>query len=166
MSLPRDEADLPPFDHESFEVEYGYLHGYRWLDDKGKQPEFPFGFGLSYTTFALSGAKLDAQTLADGGTITASVRVTNTGPRHGAEVVQLYVRVDGSAVMRAPRDLRGFARVELAPGASQDVAISVRADDLRHWGDRGFELEPGGYTLEIGTSSRDAAFELPLTVAP
>lgn len=166
VSFPRDAADLPPFDHDSFEVEYGYLHGYRWLDDKGTEPEFPFGFGLSYTTFSLTGAKLDAQTLATGGTVTASVRVTNTGARRGAEVVQLYVRVDGSAVTRAPRDLRGFARVELDPGASQDVTIPVHADDLRYWGDQGFALEPGSYTLEIGSSSRDAAYELSVTVAP
>jgi beta-glucosidase len=164
ITFPRSEADLPTFDHESLEVTYGLLHGYRYLDAQGLAPEFPFGFGLSYTTFALSEASVGSSTLTPDGTLTAQVRVTNTGAREGSELVQLYVRVDGSSVERAPRDLRAFRRVRLAPGASEVVELTVAASDLMVWTDGAWELEPGAYAVELGTSSRDVAFELPLSV--
>ena len=164
ISFPADEADLPPFDHDSLEVSYGFLHGYRHLDAIGRAPELPFGFGLSYTTFSLSDPSVSPASLDAAGSVTVSVTVTNDGPRSGSEVVQLYVRVEGSAVERAPRDLRGFGRITLEPGASGVVEIELSAADLAIWRDGGWELEPAEYFLEIGTSARDLAFELPLTI--
>ncbi len=163
ISFPRSEADLPTFDHESLEVSYGFLHGYRHLDANASEPEFPFGFGLSYTSFSLSDASVTPSQLSAEGELTVAVRVSNTGARTGSEVVQVYVRVEGSSVERAPRDLRGFQRVLLEAGQSEVVEITVAASDLAIWTDAGWELEPASYVLEVGTSSRDLGFELPLS---
>jgi beta-glucosidase len=128
VSFPRAEGDLVPFDHTSTEVTYGFLHGYRWLDANATTPEFPYGFGLGYTTFALSNLTVDE---AGADAVVAHVDVTNTGAREGDEIVQAYVAVSGSAIERAPRDLRAFARVHLAPGETKTVDLLVRRADLR-----------------------------------
>jgi len=161
LSIPTDESQLPPFINDQTAVTYGYLHGYRWLDDQQETPGFPFGFGLSYTSFKLAKLRLDSTRLAPDGTLGASVDVTNTGARAGAEVVQLYVSYPGSKVLRAPRTLEAFQRVELQPGETRTVKLEVKAADLRYWDTQGssWKLEPLHYGVEVGSSSRD----LPLT---
>ncbi len=160
VSFPRDEADLPAFDHTSPAVTYGFLHGYRHLDASGAEPEYPFGFGLSYTTFTLTNLQVSGFSPADRDII-VTVDVTNTGTRAGAEVVQAYVHPAASAVQRAPRDLRGFTRVELAPGETATVTLPIPAPSLAYFEVATGELviEPGTYVIEVGSSSRD----LPLT---
>jgi beta-glucosidase len=129
-TFPVAEADLPPFDNVSLAVTYDYLHGYRWMDDLGIDPLFPFGFGLSYTTFAYSNLTLSRTTLAPDGRLRVTADVTNTGGVAGDEVVQLYVGYQGSGVSRAVRDLKGFARVHLEPGETRTVPLVLRAADL------------------------------------
>ena len=120
LTIPRDEAHLPEFDSTGVEVTYGFFHGYRWMDREGHEPLFPFGFGLSYTTYSYDRIELSASSISAKGGLTIDVDVTNTGSRAGEEVVQLYVGYDGSSVERAERDLKAFARVALEAGETQD----------------------------------------------
>ncbi|MFC3996185.1 glycoside hydrolase family 3 C-terminal domain-containing protein [Nocardiopsis sediminis] len=140
----------------------GALVGYRGYDARDLDPLFPFGFGLSYTTFALSGATVDSGTVAAGERLTVSVRVRNTGPRDGAEVVQVYAAPERPRFRSGPRELVGFARVELAAGQERTVTVPVDADDLAHWDvTRGHRvLDDGPVHLLIGTSSRDLPHRL------
>ncbi len=165
ISFPRSAADLPAFDHTSPAVTYGFLHGYRYLDTNATEPEFPFGFGLSYTTFSYGGLEVDVTPASDG-EIHVSLNVTNDGDREGDEVVQLYVRVDDSSYQRAPRDLRGFARVHLAAGETRPVAITLRKSDLAVYDvDVGsWVVEPATYTFEVAASSRDVRAEAQISI--
>jgi beta-glucosidase len=168
MSFPVAEADLPPFDNVSLSVPYGYFHGYRWLDRENVAPLFPFGFGLSYTTFAYSNLSISSPALAEYGRVRVTADVTNTGAVTGDEVVQLYVGYQGSAVDRAVNDLKGFARVRLAPGATTTVVMDLRAADLAYWdtATSAWVLEPITYAVRVGSSSRDLPLEGSVTVAP
>ncbi|MDQ3031276.1 MAG: glycoside hydrolase family 3 C-terminal domain-containing protein [Myxococcota bacterium] len=158
FSIPEREEDLPLFDNVSHEVEYGYLHGYRHLAAATTSARFPFGFGLSYSTFELSELTLESDTVAPTGTLTATVRVTNTGAVRARETVQAYVSALGSRVSRAPSDLRAFAQLELAPGASGTVTLAVRAEDLAFWNETAgaMEVEAIDYELRVGTHAEDA----------
>ncbi len=125
---------------------------------------YPFGHGLSYTTFAISAPRLSAARLAMDGAVDVSVEVANTGDRPGAEVVQLYVRDEVASVTRPLRELKGFERVELAPGQTRTVTFTLRPDDLQLWGaDGAWTAEPGWFTVFVGGSSaatESARFEL------
>jgi beta-glucosidase len=135
--------------------------GYRWYDARGQTPLFPFGYGLSYTTFRYSG--LQAEPAGRGATV--RVRVTNTGQRAGADVVELYVGLPASAG-EPPRQLKGFAKVGLAPGAATVVSFTLGPSALSIWDGAGggWVLRPGTYRAMIGDSSSDiratAAFQL------
>lgn len=168
MSFPVAESDLPPFDNVGLTVPYGYFHGYRWLDRAGTAPLFPFGFGLSYTTFAYANLAISSPTLAEYGRVRVTADVTNTGAVTGDEVVQLYVGYQGSAVDRAVNDLKGFTRVRLAPGDTKTVVLDLRAADLAYWDTttNGWALEPITYLVRVGSSSRDLPLEGAVTVAP
>ena len=158
FSIPEREADLPPFDNRSDEVTYGYFHGYRHLAREGVAAAHPFGSGLSYTTFAYSELALSASTVRSGQSLTASVTVTNRGAARAIETPQLYVTARGLRVERSPRDLRAFAQVELAPGASERVTLTVRVDDLAYWdtATSAWVLEPIAYDVIVAP---DAAAE-------
>lgn len=162
VSFPKAEADLVPFDHTSTSVTYGLLHGYRWLDAHASDVEFPFGFGLAYTTFTLGELTVERTD----GDVVLRLDVTNTGAREGDEVVQAYVGLPGSTVERAPRDLRAFGRVHLAPGETREVTLSFDEKALAYWdtGTAAWKLEPGTYTIDVGTSSRDLARSTTLTL--
>lgn len=163
ITFPKSLDQLPPFDNQSSEVTYDYFHGYRYLDRNDSTPEFPFGFGLSYTTFSIDNVRSSHADAQSGDLVRFSVDVTNTGSVTGAEVVQLYVAYPGSAVERSERDLRGFAKVVLEPGATQTVLIPVPANDLAYYdvADAAWALEGLEYAVHVGTSSRD----LPLSIA-
>ncbi|HEX6132912.1 MAG TPA: glycoside hydrolase family 3 N-terminal domain-containing protein [Longimicrobiales bacterium] len=119
-------------------------------------PLYPFGHGLSYTTFAYGEPRLDRATIAPGDTITVSVTVTNTGSRAGEEVVQLYIRDDVASVTRPVMELRGFDKVRLAPGEARTVAFRLGPDDLSfHGPDMRRIVEPGTFTVFVGGSSAD-----------
>jgi beta-glucosidase len=132
--------------------------GYRWYDTKGLTPLFPFGYGLSYTTFSFS--NLTVGTLPAGGAATVTASVTNTGSRAGADVAQLYV-TDPAASGQPPRQLEGFARVSLQPGASQTVTFHLTQQNLRYWnsGASNWATSTGNYGIEVG----DSDGHLPLT---
>lgn len=132
--------------------------GYRHFDRDNIEPRFPFGFGLSYTTFTYG--QLDITTNADDAKITFTV--TNTGQRAGSEVAQLYVSAPKSPVERPLRELKGFAKVHLKPGESQQVTLTVRKKDLAYWDEQasGWSVVPGNYILLVGSHSRN----LPLSV--
>jgi beta-glucosidase len=125
--------------------------GYRWYDAQGLTPLFPFGYGLSYTTFSFSNLKVG--TLPDGGAATVTATVTNTGSRAGADVAQLYVS-DPAAAGQPPRQLEGFQRVSLAPGASQTVQFQLTQKNLQYWNPASstWATATGSYGVEVGDS--------------
>jgi len=133
--------------------------------DSPNTPQFPFGFGLSYTTFAFDSLRLSAPVLtADGPALSVTVRVTNTGKRAGEEVVQLYVRDRVGSVTRPVRELKGFSKISLAAGEARDVAFSLTSADLAFWrADMTFGSEPGAFDVFVGgdaTASLTAGFRL------
>ncbi len=161
VTFPEAEAQLPPFINDQPDVTYGYLHGYRYVDSMSEEPRFPFGFGLSYTTFALSNFALSATTISSTGSLMASVDVTNSGTRAGDDVVELYLGYPGSTVMRAPHDLKGFSRVHLEAGQKATVTMPLAAQDVAYYDAAAstWKVEPLTYSVLVGSSSRD----LPLT---
>ncbi|WP_369370160.1 glycoside hydrolase family 3 C-terminal domain-containing protein [Promicromonospora sp. Populi] len=154
----------------------GIFVGYRWYDARDMAVQFPFGHGLSYTTFAYSGLAVstgsvgsaDGKGSTGGGDLTATVTVTNTGGVAGREVVQCYVSLPGSTVPRAPRALAAFAIVDLAPGESRQVELAVARDDLAYWDVRAdrWLVEGGAYRVEVGASSRDLRATAEVAVPP
>lgn len=140
----------------SNEYKEGVFAGYRWFDSKkDREPLFPFGFGLSYTTFEYNGLKI-SEPAADG-KITATVTIKNTGKTTGAEIAELYVEPPKANVPRPVRELKGFARVELQPGESKEATITFTKDDLAYWDPetKKWTVTPGDYTVKVGGSSRD-----------
>jgi beta-glucosidase len=164
LTFPRRYRDTPAFLHfpgEFGEVRYGediYV-GYRYYDAKGVAPQFPFGYGLSYTRFELSNLRLSAETLDLDASeaLTVSVDVTNAGERKGQEVVQLYIADLESTPHRPPKELKGFAKVEVAPGETETVRFTVDRRALQHYDPlrRAWCVEPGLFGVLIGTSSAD-----------
>lgn len=144
---------------EGNEADYreGIFVGYRYYDKKDMDVLFPFGYGLSYTTFACSDLRLSASEITDQETLTATVTVKNTGACAGKTVVQLYVGDKDSTVLRPVRELKGFEKVELAPGESKDVSFVLDKRSFAYWntelGD--WHVETGEFTVEVGQSSRD-----------
>jgi beta-glucosidase len=159
FSIPVAESDLPPFDDVSTTVTYGYLHGYRHLEAMATAPAYPFGFGLSYTTFSTSNVRVSSGTVHAGDELTVTVTVTNDGDARAIDTVELYVAAIGSSVMRAPEDLRAFGQIDLAAHASGDVVLTLRADDLRYWDDAtsAWVLEPIDYELRVSAYAGDPA---------
>ena len=142
-----------------FDVHYneGVFVGYRWYEAKKKPVNFPFGFGLSYTTFEMSDIKVSANTVTKEKPITVSVTVKNTGKVSGAEVVQLYVHDDEASVERPYRELKGFQKVFLQPGESKTVTIPLDWKALAFWDVKthAWLAEPGTFTLLVGNSSQN-----------
>ena len=158
LTTPRSEAQLPPFDEFADRVEYGPYHGYTLVDRSGQEPAFPFGHGLSYTTYDYANLKVLTPHVPADGTVEVSVDVTNRGARAGEEVVQLYVGFEGSRIERPVKLLRGFRKVALAPGETKTVALSVPVKDLA-WYDvatKSWRVETMTYGIFVGRSSRGA----------
>jgi beta-glucosidase len=159
QTWPRSEDDLPPM------LDYNIRHGrtYMYLQ---KEPLYPFGHGLSYTTFEYSNLRTDADALDAGGGATVSVDVKNTGDLAGDEVVQLYVRHLDSKVDRPQQELRGFRRVHVEPGATQTVQIPLAAASLAYWNadDDRFEVESDRVEIQVGSSSADIRLKTELAV--
>jgi beta-glucosidase len=129
-------------------------------------PLYPFGFGLSYTTFSLSAPRLDAISIGTGGSTGVSVDVRNTGRRTGDEVVQLYIRDKVSSVTRPIKELKGFERVTLKPGEVRTVTFTISPESLQMWNDQMHRVvEPGEFDIMTGNSSV-ALQSTTLTVTP
>lgn len=150
-----------------YDVDYAesVLVGYRWYETRGIRPLYPFGFGLSYTTFSLSKPRA-ARIFPEKEPLKVRVTLSNTGERDGAEVVQLYVSQRNPSVLRPVKELKAFRRVELAPGESREVTFDLGRECLAYWDDKAHDwrVDPGEYVLSLGTSSADVAFELPVEV--
>jgi beta-glucosidase len=139
----------------------GIFVGYRYFDTYKKEPMFPFGHGLSYTSFKYSKLEIDPKEAVTNGYISANFTITNTGKLAGAEVCQLYVSEDHPSKPRPEKELKGFNKVELNPGESRKISIKVSAaslgfydSDIKKW-----VTEPGTYKFRIGSSSRDIRLE-------
>jgi beta-glucosidase len=157
ITIPRSVGHLPAFYNHRPSARRGYL-----FDET--TPLFPFGYGLSYTSFKLSDPTLDQETIAVGESTRLRVTVTNTGQQAGAQVVQLYIRDLVSSVTRPVRELKGFARVELAAGESREVNLPITPDSLAFWNlDKKFVVEPGEFDLFVGFDSQ-VSHALTLTV--
>lgn len=160
QSVPRRESDLPPFlNAVTGDVAYDYFHGYRWLEKHGLAPQYPFGFGLSFTRFEYSNLRLENRSIAADGTLQVSVDVKNAGPRAGDEVVQLYVGFGSTAVAdgwgRPVKQLAAFTRLSLAPGETKTATLFVKAADLAYWdvSNHQWAVERMTYELFVGPSS-------------
>lgn len=153
VSFPRSMDQLMSWDVSALEVPHDLLHGYRWLDHHGHDPEYPFGFGLSYSTFAY----FDLTVARAGDGFECSVRVRNAGNRRAAAVPQLYVSVRDGAVFRVEKFLVGFARVELEVGETVRVAFSVADRQLSHFDEQtgDWQIEDARYVFQAGSSSAD-----------
>ena len=129
-------------------------------------PLYPFGYGLSYSTFRYSNLKISAATLRAAGEITVSVDVTNTGKRKGDEVVQLYVKHVNSTVGRPGKELKGFRRVTLMPGQTRTVALPLKTETLAYWDTarQRWEVEADQVSLMVGSSSADVKLEKTVAV--
>jgi beta-glucosidase len=144
----------------------GIFAGYRHHDTKHLPPLFPFGFGLSYTSFAYGNLRLSAEALQPEDTLTVTLDVTNTGQRAGQEVVQLYVRDEQSSLPRPEKELKGFLKVDLQPGETKSVTLTLGMRALAYFDDAraAWVAEAGRFEVLVGSSSRDvrarAAFSL------
>ncbi|WP_408600860.1 beta-glucosidase family protein [Paraburkholderia heleia] len=157
ITFPRQEADLPQptIDPNNLNVVYseGLLMGYRWYDAKNIDPLFPFGFGLSYTTFSYSGLRTRTD---QGGNVIATFTVANTGSRAGAEVAQVYATLP-PGLGEPPQRLVGWTKVALRPAQSQQVNIVIPARRLAIWNvtTHSWQVHGGSYEIRAASSSRD-----------
>jgi beta-glucosidase len=124
--------------------------------DIPNEPLFPFGYGLSYTSFSYGEVRLSSATLKNGQTLTASVKVSNTGSRPGSEVVQLYIQDEVGSLSRPLKELKGFQKIMLQPGESKEVSFTITSDLLKFYnGDLKWVVEPGKFNVLVGGNSRD-----------
>jgi beta-glucosidase len=171
-TMPKNIMDSPAHATNSFPgdktVTYseGILVGYRWFDTKNIEPLYPFGYGLSYTTFAFDDAKTDKKVYTANETISVSITVKNTGKVDGQEVVQLYSSKPDSKITRAAQELKGFQKVAINSGDSCIVPIHIPVKELAYYNveTKKWTVEPGNYTLKLGSSSRDIKKEVVITI--
>ena len=169
VSFPKKFEDSPAYGNypvsesrEGLKVYYaeGIYIGYRYYDTKNVEPQFPFGFGLSYTSFEYSDLKLAQRMSNDTNPVPITVvliKIRNTGNRAGAEVVQLYVHDGHSKIDRPIHELKRFQRAELAPGESTTVMFVLNNADLSYWSPekKAWVADPGTFEIQVGASSRD-----------
>ena len=160
MSFPRAEGQIPIYyNHFSTgrpaknDSDLNYVSSYI---DLPNSPKFPFGYGLSYTTFSYSDIKLNTSKFKPGQTLTASVVVTNSGKYDGKETVQLYIRDMVGSVVRPVKELKGFQQIFLKAGESKTITFKITTNDLKFYNnDLEYIYEPGDFKLFIGTNSDD-----------
>ncbi|MBN1814557.1 MAG: glycoside hydrolase family 3 C-terminal domain-containing protein [Anaerolineae bacterium] len=156
--IPQRAEDLPFFDKNATQIEYDLWHGYRKLEREDHTPAFPFGFGLSYTSYSYANLTLAQTELGPSDTLPVSLMVTNTGAYAGEEIVQLYVSAIDSAVERAPKELKAFTRIALQPGETRTVQFRVPISRLAYYDESqaDFVVEPLEYEIFVGAHSLDA----------
>lgn len=144
------------------------LVGYRWFDTKKIQPQFPFGYGLSYTRFSISDLSTDGSTYGKDDTIRVRFTIKNTGGVYGGEVVQLYVSDPVCSALRPEKELKAFEKVFLQPGKTTTVEMQVKVSDLGFYDEskKAWNTEAGEYILRLGNSSRDIFQEVKISVNP
>jgi beta-glucosidase len=172
VSLPKKFEDSPAYGHypgEDLKVDYaeGIYVGYRYYDSKNVEPQFPFGFGLSYTKFEYSDLKLASyQNAGRAAAWSFTMKVQNTGKRAGAEVVEVYVHDGHSKIDRPVHELKAFKRVELQPAESKTVEFSLDPSAFSYWNPqtRAWAMDPGTFEIQVGASSRDIRLKAPVEV--
>ncbi len=162
VSFPKrwqDSSAFPDYPGRDLVTHYtdGVFVGYRHLDRAGIEPQFAFGHGLSYTTFAYSDLRVEPVSTATGRSVRASFLLRNTGARTGTEVAQVYVSDPGAGLPRPPRELKAFTRVELAPGDSARVAFELDHSAFEYYDPvrAAWRSDPGEFVIHVGASSRD-----------
>ncbi|WP_348798059.1 glycoside hydrolase family 3 C-terminal domain-containing protein [Flavobacterium adhaerens] len=171
-TMPKNIMDSPAHATNSFPgdkaVEYkeGILVGYRWFDTKNVTPLYPFGFGLSYSTFNFVEVKSDKKDYSNNDTISVSVTVKNTAKVEGKEVVQVYVTKSDSKVERAAQELKGFHKVNVGAGKTETITIQIPVKELAYYDvqSKNWVVEPGKYTLNVGNSSRDIQNKIEISI--
>ena len=159
LTVYASESQVPPQD------EYDITKGFTYMYIRG-EPLFAFGHGLSYTKFDYGKVSLSDERITPDGKITASLDITNTGPRAGDEVVQLYIRELKPCVTRPAKELRGFQRIHLKPGETRKVTLTVPGEKLAYYDERihAFRVNPGPFEILVGAASDDirakAGFEV------
>jgi len=149
ITVPRKVGQLPDYYYSKPTAKRGYLFS-------DKSPLFPFGYGLSYTTFKYSNLRVAPPSMATDATTTVSVDVTNTGSRAGDEVVQMYIRDEVSSVTRPVKELRGFERISLKPGETRTVSFKLGPEALQFYNrEMKRVVEPGKFTVMVGPNSTD-----------
>ena len=143
----------------NFDIHYreGIFTGYRWYDTKNIQPLFPFGFGLSYSTFKIDNLRLSSDTVTGDETLTVCCNVQNTSDIDGTEIVQLYIQDIESSESRPKKELKGFKRVSLKAHETKQIEMTVVHIDLSFWSEvkRDWQIEDGAFNILVGTSSAD-----------
>jgi beta-glucosidase len=164
-------ANLPletEMSHSLYHVVYqeGVFIGYRWYEKKGIAPLYAFGSGLSYTTFDYKGLRLSAQTMTQTGRLDVRCTILNSGHVAGAEIVQVYVHPVHAPVARPEKELKGFAKVALAPGESRDVTVTLAPRDFAYWdiGRHDWTVAPGEYEILVGRASDRITLQATVTV--
>ena len=170
-TFPKRLEDTPPYLYyfgEGGVVNYneGLFVGYRYYESKKQEVLFPFGHGLSYTTFNYSDLILSREELGEGEELAVSVSVMNTGARTGKAVVQLYIAPEKVEMIRPARELKGFEKVELAPGESKTVTFVLGKRAFAHWNPtvHSWRCESGKYTVQIGENAHDIVLEAAVTL--
>jgi len=160
ITLPKSVGQLPVYYYKKPSAGGDYLFS-------EARPLYPFGWGLSYTTFAHSAPRVEPATIRPGERARVVFQVTNTGPRAGTDVVQLYVGAQSSSVTRPIRLARGFERVALASGEAREVSFELAPEDLAIW-DLSMKrvVEPGSYVLEVGSNSAELQSTTLQVIAP
>lgn len=169
VSLDQSPAHaLGNFPGRDLKVNYeeDILVGYRWFDTKDLPVVYPFGYGLSYTTFNYSNLNTDKKTYDQADTIQATFTLTNTGDREGAEVAQLYVSDPVCSVMRPVKELKGFKKVFLKPGESRRITLDIPVSSLAFYSEAQsqFVVEPGEFILQLGASASDIKQKISIEV--
>jgi beta-glucosidase len=161
------EPGKPPVDYVIPHVKYddGLMVGYRYWTTTGKHPLYPFGYGLSYTTFSFSKLQVPASA-ASGSTVAVSFDVTNTGSVEGAEVAQLYVSDPSAKATRPERELKGFEKVRLAPGETKHLTLNLDARSFSYWDtpNHKWTIDPGKFVIRVGDSSESTPLHADLTI--
>lgn len=174
-TLPKGHDPYVQYDEKKeeeldvFDVHYseGIFVGYRWYNKNNIEPLFPFGFGLSYTSFRIFECKMDKNTFTGNDRVVISLKVENTGKRKGAEVVQLYVSDIHSSIERPIRELKKFKKTFLLPGEVKDINFNISSEDFMFWSPKikNWLIEPGIFEIQLGNSSSNIFCSLKLEYA-
>jgi beta-glucosidase len=164
FTFPVSLHDSPAFNLDTYpgkgltaDYKEGILVGYRWYDTKKIEPQFSFGYGLSYTDFSISHFSTDKLSYGKDEIIHARFTIKNTGSRYGAEVVQLYISDPVCSVLRPEKELKAFEKVFLQPGETKTVELDVKVGNLAFYDEtkKSWKVEAGEFVLQLGNSSRN-----------
>ncbi|MCP4602075.1 MAG: glycosyl hydrolase [Proteobacteria bacterium] len=157
LTIPTSTGQIPQIENQSLEVDYGYWHDYRYFDKYDIEPQYPFGYGLSYTTYRYGNVTIDTKEINSNQIARIHADVKNTGNVAGEEIVQLYIGYRGSKVERSVKEIKGFRRLALDAGEKKTVSFEIEPQDLAYWDTtaKKWVIEPIEYTVLIGPSSKD-----------